>query len=296
MNFEQLKYIVEVAKTGSFTKAAVQSHVTLSAISQSVSLLENELSLTLFTRSRGLGAIPTAEGHLIIKKANDILIQVEELKKEAQMYNNTLSGELRIATIPGPMHGLIHTITQFKEMHPHVNIKIYEKGHKQILKDLENDKIDIGFIAFSENTSQRTPTFLFNKMLNVKIVVGVNKNSPLVLEKKIKPEQIANQTLVLYDDEYIRDSVDNLFSKHAKVNILFISNNIQAIQNAIRQNLAITIGLTYSFEDPILHYQNEIVFIELDVPNFSPLFYGWVRSHDKRPSNILKRFMNNMQL
>ncbi|MCW9133679.1 LysR family transcriptional regulator [Bacillus paramycoides] len=294
MNLEQMEYIVEVAKTGSFTKAAQESHVTLSAISQSISLLETELGVTLFTRSRGLGAVPTAEGKTIIRKANDILLQVKELKEEAQIYSNTLSGELKIATIPGPMHVLIDLVAKFKKDHPHVNIKIYEKGNKEILDDLQQGKIDIGFIALSEKLREKYTCFLFEKLLEIKIAVGVNKNSPLALEKTITPEQLVNQTLVLYDDEYIRDSINDLFSKYGKANILFISNNTQAIQNAVHQELAITIGVDYSFVNNLVDAQKEIISIELVVPNLPPFSYGWVLSKDKHPSQILKKFINRL--
>ncbi|MED0970713.1 LysR family transcriptional regulator [Bacillus paramycoides] len=294
MNLEQMEYIVEVAKTGSFTKAAQESHVTLSAISQSISLLETELGVTLFTRSRGLGAVPTAEGKTIIRKANDILLQVKELKEEAQIYSNTLSGELKIATIPGPMHVLIDLVAKFKKDHPHVNIKIYEKGNKEILDDLQQGKIDIGFIALSEKLREKYTCFLFEKLLEIKIAVGVNKNSPLALEKTITPEQLVNQTLVLYDDEYIRDSINDLFSKYGKANILFISNNTQAIQNAVHQELAITIGVDYSFVNNLVDAQKEIISIELVVPNLPPFSYGWVLSKDKHPSQILKQFINRL--
>ncbi|WP_139293642.1 LysR family transcriptional regulator, partial [Mycobacterium tuberculosis] len=37
MNIEQLEYIVEIAKSGSFSAAAHQLHITQSALSQSVS-------------------------------------------------------------------------------------------------------------------------------------------------------------------------------------------------------------------------------------------------------------------
>ncbi|KEK23990.1 LysR family transcriptional regulator [Bacillus gaemokensis] len=295
MNFEQMAYIVEVAKTGSFTKAAQQSHVTLSAISQSISLLETELGVMLFTRSRGLGAIPTAEGKTIIRRANDILLQVKDLKEEAQIYNNTLSGELKIATIPGPMHVLIDIVAKFKKDHPHVNIKIYEKGHKEILDDLQQGKIDIGFIALSEKLREKHTRFIFERLLEVKIVVGVNKNSPLALERTVIPEQLVNQTLVLYDDEYIRDSINDLFSKYGKADILFISNNAQAIHNAVKQELAITIGVDYSFANNPLNDQKEIVSIDLVVPNLKPLSYGWVLRKEKQPSQILKRFIERLE-
>lgn len=294
MNFEQMEYVVEVAKTGSFTKAAQHCHVTLSAISQSISLLEKELGVTLFTRSRGLGAIPTTEGKMIIRKAHEILLQVKELKDEAQIYSNTLRGELNIATIPGPMHVLIDIIANFKKDHPKVKIKIYEKAMNEILDDLQQGTIDIGFIALSDQNWEKHTDFLFEKLLEVKIVVGVNKNSPLALQKAITPEQLVNQTLVLYDDERIRSNIIDTFSQYGELNILFSTNNTQAIQNAVKQELGVTIKFDYLFSNDVQHEQKEIVPIELIIPHLKPISYGWVL-RKKHPSQIVKRFIERLQ-
>ncbi|OBZ10269.1 LysR family transcriptional regulator [Bacillus sp. FJAT-26390] len=291
MNLEQMEYIVEVASTGSFTKAAENAHVTLSAISQSISLLEKELGLSLFTRSRGLGALPTVEGKQIIKKANEVLLKVNELKEEAKSYSSTLNGELKIASIPGPMHLLVDAVSKFKEDYPNVKIEIFEKGPKEILDDLANSRIDIGLIVLSEHFEEKNEHFSFEKLLEGKMVVGVNKNSPLAFEKKITPEQLAGQTLVLYDDKVLVDDTNALIAKHGKANILFTTNNTKAIQNAVKRGLAITVGLEYSFRDD----HSEIVPIELDMPNASPVHYGWVLHKGKHPTQISKRFIQRLQ-
>lgn len=92
-------------------------------------------------------------------------------------------------------------------------------------------------LSHLQRSLERNNNFTFNKIIDAKIVVGVNKNSSLALEKILVPEQLVNQALVLYDDEYIRDSIKKLFSKHGNVDILFISNNTQAIENAVKQEL-----------------------------------------------------------
>jgi len=79
MNLEQLEYIVEIAKTRSFSAAASQLHMTQSAISQSVRKLEQELGMTVFERSRQ-GAVPTEEGKTFIEQAIEILRRVQLLR------------------------------------------------------------------------------------------------------------------------------------------------------------------------------------------------------------------------
>ncbi|WP_113927598.1 LysR family transcriptional regulator [Bacillus sp. P14.5] len=61
MNIEQIKYILEVSKEGSITKAAERLHLSPSALSQSITQLEKELGVTIFSRSRK-GTTPTSEG------------------------------------------------------------------------------------------------------------------------------------------------------------------------------------------------------------------------------------------
>ncbi|OKP82238.1 LysR family transcriptional regulator [Paenibacillus sp. P32E] len=292
MNLEQIEYIVEVAKKGSFTKAAQDLHVTLSAISQSISLLETELGMTLFTRSRGLGAVPTIEGNQIIQKASEVLLKVNELKEEAKSCSNTLSGELKIATIPGPMHLLVDVVSTFKEDYPQVKIEIFEKGPREILNDLEHSNIDIGLIVLAEDFIERSEHLTFEKLLEGRMVVGVSKDSPLAFEKKITPEQLVGQPLVLYDDEDLWDHTKALISRFGQANILFTTNNTKAIQNAVNRGLAITIGLEYSFTDIL----PEIVPIAFDMPSLTPVQYGWVLHKGKHPSQVSKRFIQRLQM
>ena len=83
MNFEQLKYIVEVAKAGSISGASKKLFITQSAISQSITKMEADLGVEIFNRSRN-GAVPTDIGNTIIKKALETLAKMEEIKNGGQ--------------------------------------------------------------------------------------------------------------------------------------------------------------------------------------------------------------------
>ncbi|MFJ8527537.1 LysR family transcriptional regulator [Bacillus sp. NPDC094106] len=72
MNLEQMEYIKEISRTQSISLAAKNLHVSQAAVSQSISLLERELGVKLFIRSR-LGTTPTKEGKNIIRKALEII-------------------------------------------------------------------------------------------------------------------------------------------------------------------------------------------------------------------------------
>lgn len=295
MNLEQMEYIVQVARTGSLTSAAEQSHVTLSAISQSISSLETELGISLFTRSRGSGAVPTAEGQLIISKASEVLVKIQELREEAQSFSNSLSGQLKIAAIPGPMHLLVDAVARFKREHPKVRIEIHEKGPNEILKDIEHGRLDAGLMVLSEQLIGKHKELSFERLMEGKMVVGVHPGSPLALKTSITPDELEAQTFALYDDEQIRDYFTEFIAVHDNIDILFISNNTQAINNAVLEGLAVTLGLDYSFHGYREPENTDIVTVPVMLPGQGPIYYGWVSPKGKNTSQIAKRFMNALK-
>lgn len=295
MHLEQLEYIVEIAKAGSLTKAAQNKHVTLSAISQSLSSLEAELGIALFTRSR-LGAVPTSEGRVIIKKAFEVLSKIEEIQEEAQSSANTLSGELRLATIPGPMNLLVNAVSSFKKDYPQIRIEIAEKGSQEILEDIGQDKLDIGLIIMYEGLLKKSAgqRLSFEPVLEGKMVVGISKSSPLAFQESVSPEELRRHAFVLYNDDYVKWFVADFAAKYGPVDILFTTNNTDAIRNAVRENLAVTIGLDYSFmHDP--HLQTlDMRTLDLDIPEQQPVHLSWVRSSERHFSRLAKGFTDRL--
>ncbi|WP_312149853.1 LysR family transcriptional regulator [Paenibacillus odorifer] len=295
MNLEQCENIVEVAKIGSLTKAAQNRHITLSAMSQSITMLEAELGVTLFIRSRGQKAVPTAEGNAIISKANEVLMKVNELKEEAQIYSDTLSGHLKIATIPGPMHLMVKVISSFKADFPNVKIEIFEKGPKEILDNVLQDEMDIGLMVSPEGMPDTYKGVKFERLMEGKIVVGVHPQSPLALNSILTPDQLVGQTLVLYDDPYIKDYVERYLSGYGPINLLFVSNNTRAIENAVAEGLAITIGLDYSFLKISEMTSAFMKTIELRSPDTLAKYSGAIVSASKQTSQTARRFINRLK-
>ena len=87
MTFQQLRYLLEVHKTGSISKAAENLFVSRPSVSLSISSLEAELGYPLFIRSQN-GLIPSPQGQAVIKHANSIC-QTHELIKNINTKEQT---------------------------------------------------------------------------------------------------------------------------------------------------------------------------------------------------------------
>ncbi|WP_018758116.1 LysR family transcriptional regulator [Paenibacillus terrigena] len=294
MNLEQLEYIVEVAKTGSLTSAAQNKHVTLSAISQSISHLETELGVHLFTRSR-LGAALTPEGKLIIQRAYDILHKVQDLRDEAEGYSNHVSGELRVASIPGPMSLWVDSLMGFKRAYPNIRMEITEKGSQEILDDIRHNKLDIGLIIKSEHIHQNLTGLTFEPLLQGRIVAGVSRQSPLALRNTVTAEQLRNETLAIYQDDYVTWFVQYFQEKYGSVNLLYTSNNTDAIRTSVINHQAVTLGMDFSFLHGPDLFASKIITLELESIDQQPVYLGWVRAEGKHFSGIYRNFIARLK-
>ena len=72
MKLSHLRYIVEVAKTGSITHAAQNLYMGQPNLSKAIKDMETDLGFTVFTRS-SKGAVPTKKGAELIRRAEELL-------------------------------------------------------------------------------------------------------------------------------------------------------------------------------------------------------------------------------
>ncbi|WP_223587985.1 LysR family transcriptional regulator [Neobacillus bataviensis] len=239
MQIEQLEYVIEVAKAGTISTASKNLHVTQSAVSQSISCLEEELGVTLFHRSR-TGTIPTDEGKKVIQKAYEIITKIQELKLEMQSVKMVVKGELKLASIPTFMTFLLNPLAAFKADFPNVNLEIKEQETQEVVDSVNQGNVDIGMIAIHEGLKDKTEDLEFLPLIKGEMKVYVPKNSPLAIYDTVTPHDLINQTIVMYDGDYVKWFVNNFLQQFGPLNILFKSNNTDVIRKAVLKNLAIT--------------------------------------------------------
>ena len=76
MTIQQCKYVLKIAKTGSFSEAAKQLFIAQSSLSISIKFLEQELNIKIFERA-GNGVYLTEEGAEFVKYATVCKISIK---------------------------------------------------------------------------------------------------------------------------------------------------------------------------------------------------------------------------
>jgi DNA-binding transcriptional LysR family regulator len=296
MNIEQFEYIVEVAKANSISIASENLHISQSGISQSITNLEEELGVKIFTRSR-TGTFPTDEGKKVIKKAYEILIKLQELKEETRQHHALISGELKISVVPNMMMLLFNALLAFRNDHPHVNIEIKEKGTHAILDDVKQHKTDIGFVTIFEDLLINNEHFIFEKLVEGKMKVFVGRNTPLAYSDSITSEELGKYPLVLFKSDHVRKFVKELSKKYGPLKILFTTDSNDVIKKAIIEGLGIGIGPNHIIKyDPSI-VNGEIITVDIaGHEEMNEVYFGWIQTKEKPLSPAAKKFLHHLKV
>jgi LysR family hydrogen peroxide-inducible transcriptional activator len=147
MNLRDLKYVIAVAETGHFGKAAERCHVSQPTLSGQIKKLEEELGITLFERTNRSVEI-TPIGDSIVAHARQMMEQADAIVQLAQAHQDPLAGPLRVGAIPTLSPYLMPLIlVPLKKQHPQMQLVLSEELTDILLTRLRNHEIDVALLA-----------------------------------------------------------------------------------------------------------------------------------------------------
>jgi DNA-binding transcriptional LysR family regulator len=128
LTLDQLRIMIAVAETGSFSAAARRLARVQSAISQSVQTLEATLGLTLFDRA-GKTPVLTDAGSALLRDANRLVGAADALRARAATIAGGLEPELSIAVdAVFPNAELLASLRQLSRVFPHLPVTVFTEG------------------------------------------------------------------------------------------------------------------------------------------------------------------------
>jgi len=192
MDLRQLEMFKMVADLGGFTRASEKLHVSHSAISRQVKLLEEELGRPLFTRENKRVAM-TQEGKVLLRHVDVIRAQLAEaVRAVSQVGHQQL---LRIGTGTSMLHLFLSPIVrEFRGGHPTVNVRITTGHTPSILEQICAKEIDIGIVTLPADVRGLSVTPLYRE----EVVIAVQRGHLLSSRKFLRPEQLAGLPMVVF--------------------------------------------------------------------------------------------------
>lgn len=126
MDIQQIQYFLEVVRSGNFSVAAENLYTTQSSVSKNIKSLEKELNIQLFDRSKRQIQL-TEAGKLVLKDANAIVQNYENLLHTVSTYQLRKKATLTIASIPVmAQYDITELLADFQNLHPEIKLQIEE--------------------------------------------------------------------------------------------------------------------------------------------------------------------------
>lgn len=146
-DLHSLRIFLLVVQTGSLTKAADKSHMTLSALSKRIADLERTVDCALFVRMpRGLE--PTPAGQELVHHARAVLDTVNRMAGEMSDFAVGVRGHVRVwANTSAIIQFLPDDLAAFLQDQPLVRISLEEKLGEEVVAALASGEADIGIFA-----------------------------------------------------------------------------------------------------------------------------------------------------
>jgi LysR family hydrogen peroxide-inducible transcriptional activator len=147
MNLRDLKYIIAVAETRHFGKAAQRCFVSQPTLSGQIKKLEDELGVAIFERTNRSVEI-TPVGEEIVAHARRMMEQADVIYQTARTHQDPLAGPLRIGAIPTLSPYLMPLILEpLKKQHPQMKLVLSEELTDTLLDRLHDHEIDAALLA-----------------------------------------------------------------------------------------------------------------------------------------------------
>src|SRR5882672_6831149 len=147
MELHQLRYFCAVADTGSFSRAAEQSHISQPSLSQQIMKLEGELGARLFDRL-GRSVRLTETGQTFLPRARAVLRELEAARGDVAEQKDSIGGPVTIGAIPTVApYFLPQRLTSFSRKFPEVRLTVVEEITPVLLDQLRASKVDLAILA-----------------------------------------------------------------------------------------------------------------------------------------------------
>jgi len=290
MEWQHIVGFHQVARQGSFTKAAEATFRSQSALSQQVKALEEELGCRLLERIGKRKLKLTEAGERFFRFTQSVLGSYDGLQEELQELQGTPTGELRLAAPFTTLYHLLREVLrEYPRLFPQVRLAILDRSQPEVFDLVRQGDIDFGFALESA-----TPRDLkARRWQEMEMVLMTPKNHPLTRLERVTIEDIARYPLILPPRGQRSPGRQTLEASFRQQNLDY--RVVMESSNVELSSLYVELGLGVSFATVVkglpLPGQRSLAFLPIS-PGAVPDFLAVILRKDKIVNNFMEAFLD----
>lgn len=199
MNIRQLECFIEIARQGSFSKAAGILHVSQPSISEMIKNLEDEIGTPLLYRE-ARRVEPTDVGQAVLEQAQQIVFLFNNLAGHIKEIPLLKKGKISIGLPPITASTTFpRVLGEFKRRYPNIELQLHEFGSKKIRQGVNEGFLDIGVVC---TLPDRGDDFEVIPFVEDPLCVIVHAAHPLATAAAIDFADLAGEGFILYSQDF----------------------------------------------------------------------------------------------
>ena len=212
MNLQQLRYVFEIARCGlNVSEAAAALHTSQPGVSKQVRLLEEELGVDVFVRQGKRLTAVTDPGREVLKIAERLLRDLDNLRNVGQEFGAEEAGTLAIATTHTQARYVLPSIVQqFMQRHPNVRVSLRQGSPTEVCDFVLAGEADLAIATEAiggQDDLVMLPCYQWNRC------VIAPPEHPILKAKPLTLEAIAKYPIITYDFAFTgRSQINKAFA------------------------------------------------------------------------------------
>ena len=202
MTLQQLRYIITVHETGSFSAASEKLYVSQPSISTMIADLEEELDITIFNRSKK-GVELTEDGNILLQYAYSMLHMEDEIHENFKTKKDIVTFSVSSQHYTFAIDAFIHLEKEYDDLS--YNLALRQTRTSEVIEDVAKNESEIGIIQISSEV-KKIKSRIFSKynldffpLFTTKTSVFIANDHPLANKKFVTPEDLADYPCNVYD-------------------------------------------------------------------------------------------------
>jgi len=195
---EKLRLFLVILEEGSLRRAAERTHLSQSAITRQIQLLEHDLGGQVLERTSA-GVRPTGGGHALAEKATALLADYDSVIAEVRRLVRGESDRLRIGYIASAVQKYLGpALAVLRRTNPKLKVKMLDQTPGEMITALRQGEIDLALTSFGADALWRD--FYTHKLACVSSLVVLPSDHPLAYQKQISISELKNESFAASSD------------------------------------------------------------------------------------------------
>ncbi|MFJ9182558.1 LysR family transcriptional regulator [Streptomyces anulatus] len=194
MELQQMRYVIAVAETNNFTRAAQRCLVVQSALSHQIARLEKELGTRLFERTSRRVRL-TAAGAAFLPAARQCLEAAERAAAEVAAAVGEVRGRLTVGLIPTVAAvDLPSVLKDFHRRHPKARVSLSVGASEDLVEQVRKGEIEVAFLGIP--VTARPRGVQARELARERLIAVVSPDHPLAGESSVDLRRLASEVFV----------------------------------------------------------------------------------------------------